>query len=671
MNAALRNFAIHGDNIVECERTLHFIERALAIETSALRGPFGPPSNPSFEFDFEGGGTTLRFVFFPGFGRWNTDIRKAIWDRGGVIRESPDVIVSEVTTGYELPLLAIEYSGALAAGNQAWQRSGRAYSLGLARIPYLYVAELGGYELDTARIRKAPRLPNPAVPFSYLSYSSSTETPVISAFIPNPGIDEDTRDLFAPVLGGDDILEFIRVVIVNQDTRSITRVLQERALTFVQGLATRSRTGRTLTPQQWTSAYNSIQTPSKNALITYLLDETELRWSKKSSIKSLTPTARELMAVAATLSIGLTSADLPMCLVSQANRPAFARHIARLHPGISEAFLNWVRRDEPLVVCWVMGFKPGGDDARPDRGLPPFARMLVGPHADILTIVYGPVPQAHWTLFSQDLRELAKRNGLWEAVMAASDAILIDSPIGSLTAHGLKRPRLGRASTSVTPEPVRVSSPPNRIGEHDVDTVIHTVCARLGAPQVFEGLCNPPGGDWSGISLLTASRSKELRWLSLPRISGSASKRPDHVLQIFGIGEPPIILAIESKDSQKAVEPQIGPRLRAYMLTLLRSSASIERPITSGAVWTYSDRSLRPRDFAFATAAASLVRHHTDLADETERLDVDLQIGLRFSDDGEQCDIQLRSSTAVGRRLEEFIAELPLDRIGLSTDGDQ
>ena len=54
---------------------------------------------------------------------------------GGVIREAPDAIISEVKFGKEHPLLAIEYSGALAAGNQAWQRNGRAYSSGLAQDP--------------------------------------------------------------------------------------------------------------------------------------------------------------------------------------------------------------------------------------------------------------------------------------------------------------------------------------------------------------------------------------------------------------------------------------------------------------------------------------------------------------------------------------------------------
>ena len=74
---------------------------------------------------------------------------------------------------------------------QAWQRSGRGYSAGMSKIPYLYVAENGGFELDTnTRERKAARLPNATVPFSYLTYSheNSPMLPIyekISAFMTN------------------------------------------------------------------------------------------------------------------------------------------------------------------------------------------------------------------------------------------------------------------------------------------------------------------------------------------------------------------------------------------------------------------------------------------------------------------------------------------------------
>ena len=488
MVVAQRSFAIHGDNIVECERTLHLVGLALASEQSSMRGPFGSPTNPSFEFLLNGGRTTLIFVFFPGFGRWNEDIRHMIRDKGGIIREAPDVIVSEVTSGHEQPLIAIEYSGALAAGNQAWQRSGRAYSFGLARIPYLYVAELGGYELDAERVRRAPRLPNPAVPFSYLSYSSSLDTPVLPVFVPNPGIDEDARDLFTSVIGEHELVEYIRIVILNEDSQEVTEALQEKALRFVQKLASSGRPGRTLSPDQWAKAYRAVRADSSNALVSYLLRETSLRWSKTAYIRSLTTSARELMEIAGALSIGLTSSNLPMCLIPPKNRPLFAREMGRLYAELSRDFLDWLKNEEPLVICWVMGFKPRGDDARPDRGLPPFARMLVGPDTDILTVVYGPAPATHWSLLLENPRDLANQNGLWEAIMVTSDAILADSATDDVTTHGFLRAHWDQAINSIPTESMLVASHPEHIGEHDVDTVIHTVFARLAATHVFEGL---------------------------------------------------------------------------------------------------------------------------------------------------------------------------------------
>ena len=156
-----------------------------------------------------------------------------------------------------------------------------------------------------------------------------------------------------------------------------------------------------------------------------------------------------------------------------------------MHIELNSGFLDWLRNEEPLVICWVMGFKPRGDDARPDRGLPPFARMLVGPDADILTVVYGPAPAAHWSLLLENPRGLASQNGLWEAIQVTSDAILADSATDNVTTHGFLRAHWEHAGTSTTAESMLVTPRPERIGEHDVDTVIHTMFARLGARRRY------------------------------------------------------------------------------------------------------------------------------------------------------------------------------------------
>ena len=79
------------------------------------------------------------------------------------------------------------------------------------------------------------------------------------------------------------------------------------------------------------------------------------------------------------------------------------------------------------MIAWVMGFKPRGDDARPDRGLAPLARMLVGDEVELLTVVYGPAKPSMWSLLHRDPRTLMTQNGLWESLLQLSTAVLADS----------------------------------------------------------------------------------------------------------------------------------------------------------------------------------------------------------------------------------------------------
>ena len=62
-------------------------------------------------------------------------------------------------------------------------------------------------------------------------------------------------------------------------------------------------------------------------------------------------------------------------------------------------------------------------------------------------------------------------------------------------------------------------------------------------------MCNPPGGDWSGVTLLDFGSGAEYRWTSLPRVSGKDGKRPDHVIEFARAAGQPIKVASE------AIEP--------------------------------------------------------------------------------------------------------------------
>src|SRR6266545_4084066 len=165
----LMRLRIHGDNIVECDRCLELIAEAFSA-TARLRScdPFRPA------FQLEAGGATLFEVdLIPGHGRWKIDLQQMMVAHGAPLREATDVLITRLADdgATELILLALEFCSALPAGNNAWQRNGRALACASVGIPYLYFADVGGVELDARRSVKAPRFPNPIVPFSYLTGS--------------------------------------------------------------------------------------------------------------------------------------------------------------------------------------------------------------------------------------------------------------------------------------------------------------------------------------------------------------------------------------------------------------------------------------------------------------------------------------------------------------------
>jgi hypothetical protein len=644
---------VHGDNIVECERILALIESSLAGEIKRVRGPLGSPVCPEFEFELKTRPKPLRLVLFPGFRRWDEDILEYIRNMGGSLREAADIILSSVGEKEELPILSIEFCGALPAGNQAWQRSGRAYSLGLARIPFLYIAEIGGYELDSDRKIKAPRLPNPAIPFSYLSYSVYQKVPVLPVFIASSGADKISKTRYKDIIGNFELLKFLRAIILGEDSTSYAQGLLEKALQFVQLRASVSRVDSTLNPELWEKAYSAIQ--SGKELPEFLLNNARLQWAKTAYIKGLTKTAKRLMNIASKYAIGLTSTDLPICLIPSEQRNVFARKVGQVYRNLPKQFLEWLGKNKILAVCWVMGFKPRGDDARPDRGLTPLARMLIGPGTELLTVVYGPAPANTWPLLISDPIGLMERNGLWESAMMATDALLVDSSTDKITNHGFLKTHWSSVVVERITKRFIVSPRPLRFGEQDVDTVLHLLLCRCGGSKIFEGMCNPPGGDWSGISMITVDRSVELRWLSLPRVGGKHAKRPDHVFEIFEIDKVPIMFVVESKEKAGDVEERIGPRLKAYLTDLLKSPASVERATVTGTEWTHTKRIISPTSINFCTGVAFLSESNTDIRDIKKKANADILLGFAFTPKGDFCNIKVHPCSQVGVKVADFI----------------
>jgi hypothetical protein len=182
-----------------------------------------------------------------------------------------------------------------------------------------------------------------------------------------------------------------------------------------------------------------------------------------------------------------------------------------------------------------------------------------------LTIVYGPAKENAWRLFKSQPLKLPHINGLWEAVFNLSDYIVADSAtstVGALT-HIVDR-KLTRKTEKVR---FNAATLTGQFSEQDVDTAIHHLFSKQEEYDIFEGLCNPPGGDWSGISVLDYDTNDEFRWTSLPRVSAIGGKRPDHVIQ-FLEGQAIYSLVIESKGRAQDLEENIGVHLAQYITDL-------------------------------------------------------------------------------------------------------
>lgn len=559
---------IHGDNILECENALKLLSSAL--NSSFLKLISGPAYAPIYEFESDNGqGFTAQL--FPGYGRWNFPLVEHIASLGGTLREAPDVIITrvEIESGkyYERPILALEFCGALPAGNNAWQRTGRALALAYAGIPYLYFAELGGQELDATRTIKAARFPNPLVPFAYAVLGANSKSVSLPIYIASPSIDQKVVEIFKDCFGTKESIEVVRGIILSSDFKDSLKKIENKVLKILEVLSQQRKRADILNSKEWAELYMKKDGIEK---IDWLIKKS-MPWNKKTGIKSLTASFKQLlMATNKSGAVAIGSKDMPICIIPANKRHLFAQDIAKIYKvKISQKFIQWLSNDTCHLLCvWVAGFKPRGDDSRPDRGLVPLARMIFGIEGvDLLTIIYGPAKKFTWLMLERDMVKLAIINGLWEAIINLSNAILVDSSTSSVLKEiGFLVPNKQKSFEKKL-LPAAIDTP--NFGEHDIDTVLHLLFSKAGKNGIYESMCNPPGGDWSGINIFEPDKKLEFRWTSLPRVSGTSSKRPDHLIQFFKLG---ILLSIESKDTFAKLEKRIGPRLSKYVDALLNKN---------------------------------------------------------------------------------------------------
>ena len=246
---AKRHIRIHGDNIIECERSLSLLSKALDVTPCYI------DDSSIFLPKYMLG--EMQVDLLSGHGRWGIDIADILAKHGGVLREYADSYITEIKGDVETIIFVLEYCSALPAGNNAWQRNGRAFSSALAGVPYLYLAEIGGVELDDERQVKAPRFPNPVVPFSYLMISKRLEALCLPIYFAHPSITDTLFKKYKDVFGMNECLQIIEALLNGKDCSSIANVLTEKALKMVKLLSENRRTVDTLRGDEWDNLLKS------------------------------------------------------------------------------------------------------------------------------------------------------------------------------------------------------------------------------------------------------------------------------------------------------------------------------------------------------------------------------------------------------------------------------
>lgn len=632
-----RKFRIHGDNVVECERTLQLLAEGLGQKPKLLSG--SSPLHPEFEYKL-GNGETYIFELLPGHGRWGIDISKGLVTAGSQLRENADSVITELSGDSETILIGLEYCGALPAGNQAWQRHGRALGFAQAGVPYLIFTEVGGMELTSERDSKASRLPNPASTYALLQMTRDLGTVVLPVYESAPSAPLEVRNNFKEAFGHIEAVAIIAGAITHVDTSSHSDALAAKTLRMVEILASSRTRKDALNASEW-----EIVLDSKDRFNTLMNLSSKYVRRSTDKVQSSKTMRKFADATAKVGALEFFSGSLPMTWIPKSVVPSFVKELEKVY-GTTHNF-NQVEQDKKnVVIIFVTGFKPRGDDSRPDRGLMPLGRMLAGPDDLVITFLWGPAKTAMLEKLASNHNEVAKSNGLIEAAVAVSDFVLVDSINHS---PFMVDSRKSKSVRKKLPQMKSSLSAPD-INEHDVDSIIHFLSTQPDRDEYFEGMCNPPGGDWSGISLELSDKS-EIRWTSLPRVSNSSAKRPDHVIQ-FRLPKDEFILAVESKLTASKMDVGVGPDLIRYISDLAQVAPNVTRK-TSRDDWDSSKVTSKFKLSASVYSAATFrLGKKTELREVLDASKANLVIGLEFEYEKNLIQVHLLSQKGF-----EFLAD--------------
>lgn len=667
-------YRIHGDNIVECERIANIIIDTLRPQKVSYS--LISPSTVAIELHtvFMTMTVDWKLELFPGFNknskrRWIGNIFEALKEAGSYFDETPDAIISTVQNGNEQILLGIEFCSALQAGNQAWQRSARAFSTGRTGCPYLYIVDFVKYELDNkTRNRKNLRFPNPAVPYSYVNYSKTTGNFIAQLYTKSEEFDRTRDSNIANFNEGDfgskELGIYMVKLMLRMDTAKEEETILKKNMNVVKFLASHFDSKANFTAEEWTELYNL----SSVDIVDYAVEKDRFGFHKTIAAKSHHGKSEDVIKLVDWLGVGLTSRDLPFGIIPADDRPSFAKRLSKLYPNVNQGVIASIgQKENHLIIAIFKGFKPQGDDNRPDRGLLPFASMLSASDVHVMTYIYGPIIESNLNLLDQDPMTLADKNGLWRSILALSNYVVMDVPVLAKKQYDAERfydtsnikdhfSCLGVGNS--IKQKSAFSSIPINFGEDDVDTAIHYLFTHILGKCCFEGMCNPPGGDWSGFSVIDGDF--EYRWLSLPRVSDVVSgKRPDHILELFGVFKYPLLLSIESKEKSCDLEADVGTKLVTYIEKLISYVPSAKRkvyPLVDE--WHWGDNQINIKNFYTMSAAAYLKRYAENPATVFKKnCEILFVMNPIISDKKVGWEIEIIPSTNRSKILKSFIVD--------------
>lgn len=627
----MKTFRLHGDNIIECERIANLLLKY--CNPNSIERGFTSLACPyiivhaTAPIDF-----VYKIEFFPGFNkshndRWQSNILDLLKADGCFLDETPDIIMTELVDDCENILVALEFCSALQAGNQAWQRSGRAYSVGRAHCPYIYILDFVKYELDTqTRTRKRLRFPNPAVVYSYISHSYHTQNFISQAYIKaeefQPNFDELLENFSEDIFGEQQVVEFLLQKMIHGNTEELERELLEKNFRMVEFLSSNDG-DKSFTKSDWQSIVAS------NINIANYSKAKNLTYKKKIAEKSMFGKAAKFRDICSKYAIGVASNDLPFGLIPANRKADFGKDVISLYNIIDRQICDLLLEQEDLLVCILKGFKPHGDDNRPDRGALPFASMLLNEQIKVMTFLFGPIVEQNANKLLNNYKSLYYANGLWKAVIGMSDLILVDAPCTGVTEsieiaiyNADNKQSILRFNQPIAN--TLVPCTPNRYQENDVDAIIHYIFKYILCDNSFEGMCNPPGGDWSGLSVIL--NDNEYRWLSLPRVSPNG-KRPDHVIELFDDSNKPIFLVVESKEKANDLENEIGVALKHYLTHLFSFKPSVVKNTHSS--WRIAESICDFTDTSFISVGAFLKTEEIDEGNLFSRTSCDMLFALQ------------------------------------------